>query len=51
MKTAQQRINEYKKRNPNGKLSKEIFDLKKENKELKLRLENIEYDIQLIWNK
>jgi hypothetical protein len=28
-----------------------IERLIKENKELKLRLEDIEYDIQLIWNK
>ena len=33
------------------KLRKSIKKLEKENKELKLRLENIEYDIQLIWNK
>ena len=33
------------------KLVREINDLKNELKEMKLRLENIEYDIQLIWNK
>ena len=33
------------------KLVRENNDLKNELKEMKLRIENIEYDIQLIWNK
>ena len=33
------------------KLVRENNQLRNELKEMKLRLENIEYDIQLIWNK
>ena len=33
------------------KLVRENNDLKNELKEMKLRIEDIEYDIQLIWNK